>query len=229
MFSVKHISKQFGSIVALSDVSVVAKPHSITGIIGPNGCGKSTLLAIASSMLQKDAGFISIGDSYSRTFQDSGTSGHMNVLDTLLVALGERNPIKALLQKRRYEQRAYAALEEMHLTHLSDVLIQKLSYGQRKLVDFARATSMDPDVLFLDEPFAGVSATNKEHMKECLEELKSNGKTIVLVAHDFSLVQELCDYVYVLSGGMNLTEGAANTIFSNPAVIRAYLEEPRYD
>ncbi len=239
MLKVTNINKSFGGIQALHNVSLIAMPGHITGIIGPNGSGKSTLINILTGIINADSGTFSVSNlekentdnKFARTFQDSRLWGHMTVLDTILISLKSRNVwanfFSTLFKNKKEEleilQTANNIIASIKLDHHIHTQARHLSYGQRKLLEIGRALAMTPQVLLLDEPFAGLHPETIIHVKEILAEQKKKNTAIILIEHDMNIIRDLCDFVYVLDAGINIAEGRANEVLENREVMRAYL------
>ena len=242
-----NIKKSLGDALILKGVSLEAAAGRITGIIGPNGAGKSTLLNIVGGLLKPDDGQILSGGrdltvlamrqrarlGIVRTFQLPRELGELTVLENLLVApldqSGER-VINAFLGRRRFrrEERASAArarqlLLRVGLWKLADAPARTLSGGQKKLLELSRALMLDPDIILLDEPAAGVSPPLRAEISQLIKDLRDEGKTLLIVEHDMDVVARLCDHVYVLAEGANLTNGRFADVVADERVIRAYL------
>lgn len=247
LLRIEGVSKSFAGAAVLKDVSLAAPSGRITGIIGPNGAGKSTLLNIVGGLLQPDAGRVLLGETdlvglapyerarlgLVRTFQLSRELGELTVLENLLLArpnqTGEsiRN---VFLKMRRIwrEERAAARhakelLEKVGLWRLADAPARALSGGQKKLLELSRALMLAPKIILLDEPAAGVSPPLRIEIANVIATLRDEGLTLVIVEHDMDMVARLCDQVYVVSEGMNLTAGSFKEVVSDQRVIRAYL------
>ena len=242
-----NITKSFGDAQILKGVSVDAEAGRITGIIGPNGAGKSTLLNIVGGLIKPDAGQILSGDrdltmlamqqrarlGIVRTFQLPRELGELTVLENLLVApldqSGER-VINAFLGRRRIRREERASAErarqfllKVGLWKLADAPARTLSGGQKKLLELSRALMLDPEIILLDEPAAGVSPPLREEISRLIKDLRDEGKTLLIVEHDMDVVARLCDHVYVLAEGANLTSGRFADVVADERVIRAYL------
>jgi len=245
--TLEAVVKSIKGAEILRGVSINALQGCITGIIGPNGAGKSTLLNIACGLTRADAGRILLdGQDITvtpirkrarhglvRTFQIARELGELTVFENLLTAgapLGTESVAAALFRpgttkKRQAETgaKALSFLETAGLLTLSDAPAKTLSGGQKKLLELVRALMLDPKVLLLDEPAAGVSLPLRLEISALIKSLKRQGKTIVIVEHDMDVVAELCDYVYVIAEGANLTGGSFQEIAADKRVIDAYL------
>ncbi|SRR5579883_1121851 len=247
ILAVQSIEKSFGGVRALRGVSLTASERAITGIIGPNGSGKTTLLHIIGGLVRPDSGRIFLNASdisklpvrkrcrrgLVRTFQISRELGEMTVLENLLIAgtpprletaagaLLWRGRIKA--EQAKAAAKAAQLLQKTGLWRLRDALARTLSGGQKKLLEIARALMLDPKVILLDEPAAGVSPPMRLEIAAVIQDLKGEGKAVVIVEHDMDVVARLCDRVYVIAEGANLTAGTFKEVVSDQRVIQAYL------
>lgn len=244
---VVDIRKSLGDTQILKGVTLAAETGRITGIIGPNGAGKSTLLNVIAGLMKPDTGSILIGDrdltllsmrnrarlGMVRTFQLSRELGSLTVLENLLVApLGQSGErvINAFLGRRRIgqEERASASrarqlLHKVGLWKLADAPARSLSGGQKKLLELSRALMLDPKIILLDEPAAGVSPPLRHDIAHLIQDLRAEGRTLLIVEHDMDMVARLCDQVYVLAEGANLASGPFAQVVSDARVIQAYL------
>jgi ABC-type branched-subunit amino acid transport system ATPase component len=244
---VTGVTKAFGGIAALRDAEFVADSRRITGIIGPNGAGKSTLLYVVGGLIAPDSGRVELDGeditalpSYRRahlglvrTFQISRELSELTVLENLLFARpgqsGETIWKNFLLSGRVKEEeeeaieRACSILERVGLRNLADDPARALSGGQKKLLELCRAMMIDPKIILLDEPGAGVSPPMRVQISEVIKSLRDEGVTFVIIEHDMDMIARLCDRVYVFAEGKNLTEGSFSEIIADQRVIDAYL------
>lgn len=247
MLSCSGVTKRFGGLVALGDVSVEVEARHITGIIGPNGAGKSTLLHVIGGLLRPSGGTVTLdGEDITylpshvrarrglvRTFQISRELGEMTVLENLMLARPRQTGesiASAFFQygKVRAEERAAASrakslLEQVGLWRLADHAARTLSGGQKKLLELCRALMLDPKIILLDEPAAGVSPPMRAEISGVIKMLRSSGISFVVVEHDMDMVASLCDRVYVMAEGSNLASGTFREVISDARVVRAYL------
>lgn len=248
---VSAASRSFGGLRAVNDCSFEVRQGTITGLIGPNGAGKSTMMNLLAGALRPDAGSISFHGQeiaglpafkiarlgIARTFQLSSEFARMTVLENLMVApLRQRgdSPWAALLgrrawmaEERRHVETAYALLRRFGLAHLANEYAGNLSGGQKRLLELARALQMQPRLLLLDEPMAGVNPALIAQLADYIADLKEEGLTIVMVEHEMGTVERLCNPVIVMAQGRVLAEGSMSEIRANPAVVTAYLSGQR--
>ena len=235
----QDLLKQFASVRAINYLSIAIPKEGITSIVGPNGSGKSTLINLLSGTLPIDDGLVIIDgvslrtvlpyDSPShgvtRTFQEVRLFNQMTVLDNLLVILSKRSVMGSLFETSRSSnrERARQLLDSVGLWDKRRDLAENLSYGQRKLLEVSRALAMDVKIYLFDEPFAGLFPAMREQVKEMLEELRRQRKTIIFVEHNMDLIRQLSDYIFVLDSGELLAEGEVQEVLARPEVIEAYL------
>ena len=247
LLSVQGASKRFGGLQALSDVGLSVAHGHIHGLIGPNGAGKTTCFNVITGLYQPDSGSFTLdGKPYSpsaphrvaqagiaRTFQNIRLFGEMSALENVMVGRHVRTRqgvLGAVLRHRAardeeqaIEQRAMELLDFVGIAHLAQRTARHLSYGDQRRVEIARALATDPLLLALDEPAAGMNATEKESLRELLQKIRGMGTTILLIEHDVKLVMGLCDRITVLDYGKVIADGTAAEVQKNPAVIAAYL------
>lgn len=236
----KGLVKKFGGVHAVDHVDVGFEAGKITALVGPNGSGKTTLINTVTGMLPIDGGSVHVGShvvfkklrpqdiaayGMTRTFQNVRLIGQMSVLDNVLVVLTERNVWGALFERhsKLHAEQAQALLEKVGLWDKRNENAENLSYGQRKLLEIARALAMRAEVYFFDEPFAGLFAEMRKVVSDTLRELKTSGAAVVLVEHDMALVRELADVCYVLDSGKVIAHGTPEHVLAQENVIDAYL------
>lgn len=246
--SCHKLSKSFGGVVAVDSMSLAVERGKITGLIGPNGAGKSTMFNLISGVYPKDKGAVSLfGQDISqlrpwqiarlgmvRTFQLSRELSRMTVLENLMLSPKDQqgetlfknffSPAKVRAQEIKIYARAKQVLETVNLLHVSDHYASDLSGGQKKLLELARALMLDPDIILLDEPGAGVNPSLMGFLMETIAQLnKTTGKTFLIVEHDMDLIARLCHHVVVMAEGRFLTEGSFEQVTHNARVMEAYL------
>jgi branched-chain amino acid transport system ATP-binding protein len=247
LLQISGVGKRFGGLQALSDVKLSIQRGQIYGLIGPNGAGKTTLFNVITGLYQPDGGEFELnGHPYSpssphevaragiaRTFQNIRLFGDMTALENVMVGRHVRTHqgiIGAVLRHRAardeeaaIQQRAFELLDFVGIAHLAGRTARHLSYGDQRRVEIARALATDPLLLALDEPAAGMNATEKESLRILLLTIREQGTTILLIEHDVKLVMGLCDRLTVLDYGKVIAEGSPAEVQKHPAVIAAYL------
>ncbi|MGA0530855.1 ABC transporter ATP-binding protein [Hansschlegelia sp. KR7-227] len=247
LLEVRDVAKRYGGLAALDGCSLTLEPGRITGLIGPNGAGKTTLLNVMTGMVRPDVGavllsgqdvtplaahrFAALG--VARTFQVVRELGSLTVFENLLLAprgqSGE-GVVASLFGRRKWwaqesanALKAKALLERVGLFRLADQPSGGLSGGQKKLLDLARALLLEPKLILLDEPGAGVAPPLKSEMIRLVRELKAEGVSFGLVEHDMHLIGELCDHVHVMAEGKRLVSGSFDEVVKDRRVVEAYL------
>ena len=237
----KNLIKRFEGVHAVDRLSIKIERGGITGIIGPNGSGKTTLVNLLSGMLPIDGGTIMISGAglhkiephevslygITRTFQNIRLFEQMTVLDNVLVVLTERNVFSALFENHsEYHLKiAEEVLSKVNLWEKKNQLAVNLSYGQRKLLEIARALATKAEIYLFDEPFAGLFPEMVKIVSGIIKELKKEEKTVILIEHNMSIIRELCDYAVVMDSGKLLAEGKPEAVLEKRNVIEAYLGE----
>jgi len=238
----KKLTKEFGGVKAVNGLSIKIEKGIITGIIGPNGSGKTTLTNVLSGVLPIDGGGVVISGSrelskirshdiahlgVTRTFQGVRLFEQMPVLDNVLVSVTKRSVLGSLFERYKtfHENKAKEVLQRVGLWEKRNELAENLSYGQRKLLEIARALATDAEIYLFDEPYAGLFPEMVKLVSSIMKELKDSGKTVVLIEHDMAIIRELCDHVIVMDTGKLLSEGTPEAVLKEKAVIEAYLGE----
>ncbi len=248
LIKIEHVSKAFGGIQAVDDVSFEVAEGSITGLIGPNGAGKSTLFNIVAGLIRPDSGRISLEgrditgrrphqlfhQGLVRTFQIPHEFSRMTVRENLMVVpagqAGE-NLFKAWFrwgqvreQDSKVLERVDEVLDFLEISHVADELAGNLSGGQKKLLDLGRTMMTDARAVLLDEPGAGVNRTLLGKISEAIQRLNTErGYTFCLIEHDMDLISKLCDPVHVMANGALIASGPMSEIRQNEQVREAYL------
>jgi ABC-type branched-subunit amino acid transport system ATPase component/ABC-type branched-subunit amino acid transport system permease subunit len=245
LLQIDHARKQFGGVIAVNDVSFDVQAREIVALIGPNGAGKSTTFNLITGVLTKSGGTISvlgkrIGNAppqqvaklgIARTFQHVKLVPDMTVLENVAIGAHLRGHAGALASMFRLDRADEARLlaeaarqiERVGLADQIDALAGSLSLGQQRIVEIARALCVDPMLLLLDEPAAGLRHLEKQRLAGLLRGLRDGGMSVLLVEHDMGFVMDLADRVVVLDFGTKIAEGTPKAIKSNPEVIKAYL------
>ncbi len=248
ILDVKNISLRFGGVKALSDISFDVREHEVRAIIGPNGAGKSSMLNCINGVYEPQQGQISFrGRSFShmnsrqvaemgiaRTFQNLALFKGMSVLDNIMT--GRNLRMKTNLFQQAIRWGAAEREESEHREAVERIIdfleiqahrktpVGRLPYGLQKRVDLGRALAMEPQVLLLDEPMAGMNVEEKQDMSRFILDVNDEyGTTIVLIEHDMSVVMDISDRVVVLDYGKKIGDGTPDAVRANPDVISAYL------
>ena len=247
LLEVDDVAKTFGGLVAVDGASFSVERESITGLIGPNGAGKSTLFNCITGVHEPDSGAIRLNGEdihglssrtvarrgVGRTFQTPKTFRGMTVRENIAFAAtdqtGERvlGPLLRSGTVRREEREVQARVDEtlefLELDHLADDYGSALSGGQRKLLELGRVLMMEPEIIMLDEPVAGVNPSLTDDLLDRLETLNQRGRTILFIEHDMDVVMQHCDRVVVMHNGETLATGPPELVRNDERVVEAYL------
>lgn len=247
LLEVKSLTKNFGGLSAVSNVTLQVEADEIVGLIGPNGAGKTTLFNLLTGVYPATEGTVvfngenlaklapyqvaSLG--VGRTFQNIRLFKDLTVLENVMVALhGKRtNLFSSILRLPRYYQKraqqkaeALTLLEFFELQDKAEIKASNLPYGQQRVLEIARALAMKPKILFLDEPAAGMNPNETNDLTQLIRKIHQEfGVAIVLIEHDMSLVMEVCQRICVLEYGRVLKIGTPQEVQNDPQVIAAYL------
>jgi branched-chain amino acid transport system ATP-binding protein len=247
VFRASGLSKNFGGVRAVKEVSLAVAPATVFAIIGPNGAGKSTLLNLISGVHAPDAGTVVFGDldftglppharvrhGLARTFQKIRLFKQLSVLENVIAGFHVHHRIPAWQyvvhgtvfadDQRRCREQAVQLLDFVGMSSRLRVLAGSLSYGEQRMLELARALATKPQLLLIDEPAAGLNAAEVESLLGRIRSLCSGGMTVILVEHNMDLVMNVADRIMVMDYGRRLFEGAPAEVQKNPAVIAAYL------
>jgi len=247
MLEISGITQVFGGVTALKDVSFLVNKGDITGVIGPNGAGKTTLFNIISGIYTQTFGSIALeGKDVSgalpedlarlgmvRTFQNIELFNAMTVRENVMVGRHSRSSsgllacsLKmpwALREEKRIRSEAEKWMEFTGISDLADVVAGNLPFGKGRLLEIARALAVEPRIILMDEPAAGLNSQETVALAQLIRRIRDMGITIVLVEYDMELVMDICDRIIVLNLGQKLAEGTPREIQDNHEVIAAYL------
>jgi len=244
---VANVSKRFGGLQALSDVGITIEKGQIYGLIGPNGAGKTTFFNVLTGLYLPDSGSFELGGKpykpsavhevakagIARTFQNIRLFAEMTALENVMVGRHVRTHsglLGAVFRTSGFKQeeaaiarRAQELLDYVGIGAYAEFKARTLSYGDQRRLEIARALATDPKLIALDEPAAGMNATEKVVLRELIDQIRRDGSTILLIEHDVKLVMGLCDRVTVLDYGKQIAEGSPYDVQRNEKVIEAYL------
>lgn len=244
ILSLHEVTKAFGGLVAVNRVTFSVEPGSIHGLIGPNGAGKTTLFSLITGFYRPTMGRVELdGEDITRfptsararkglvrTFQGTVLFSDLTVEENIANGMLAESPspwtdwlFESPASRSSRQERSAAIMDYSRLSDLRDVVAKDLSHGQQRVLGIAIALAANPRVLLLDEPFTGMTASEKDRLAEMLRRIREDGTTIVLVEHDMRTVMRLCDVITVLNFGSVLTEGTPEQVRRHPEVMAAYL------
>lgn len=252
----ENLRREFGGVIAVSDVSIEIEKNSITGLIGPNGAGKTTLFNTITGLDYPTSGFVFFkGEDITpmpaykitragiaRTFQNIRLFREMTVFENIMIGRHFRanhpfivnnrlvNFLLGRVMVKREERDIYESslkwLDFFKLGEYRDEYAKNLPYGKQRELEIARALATEPEIIFLDEPAAGMNPSETAELMETIRRIRSLGITVVLIEHDMKLVMNICDRIIVLNYGRKIAEGTPEEVRANREVIEAYLGKP---
>jgi branched-chain amino acid transport system ATP-binding protein len=247
ILKVSGVSKRFGGLQALSDVGITIMKGQVYGLIGPNGAGKTTFFNVLTGLYTPDSGSFELGGKpykptavhevakagIARTFQNIRLFAEMTALENVMVGRHVRTGsglVGAVFRTKAFKdeeaaiaKRAQELLDYVGIGRFAPYKARTLSYGDQRRLEIARALATDPKLIALDEPAAGMNASEKIVLRELIDQIRKDGRTILLIEHDVKLVMGLCDRLTVLDYGKQIAEGTAAEVQKNEKVIEAYL------
>lgn len=247
ILKVENLSKVFGGVVAVNDVSFDVRKGEIFAVIGPNGAGKTTLFNMITGVLPSTSGDVYFEDKkltrkkpyqiaqagITRTFQNLEVFTNMSVIEnvmtgahitmkTNLISAGLRLP-SVVKEEVRTMERAMQCLEDVGIANLAYEMSNQLPYGSQRLLEIARAAISNPKMILLDEPMAGLNAEESRQLVDVILKMRDKGMTFVFVEHDMETVMSISDRLVVVDNGIKIGEGSPEEIYKNPKVVAAYL------
>ena len=248
LLEVKNLTKHFGGLTAVSDVTMELNEGELVGLIGPNGAGKTTLFNLLTGVYVPSEGTVTLDGhvlnnkapykiaslGLSRTFQNIRLFKDMTVLENVLIGMANHLPSHLLASlfrlpayyksEEQLKQKAMELLSIFHLEGEADTLAKNLAYGQQRHLEIVRALATEPKILFLDEPAAGMNPQETAELTGLIRQIKNDfGITIILIEHDMNLVMDVTERIYVLEYGRLIAHGTPEEIKNNKRVIEAYL------
>jgi branched-chain amino acid transport system ATP-binding protein len=249
ILTVNHLTKQFGGVIAVNDVSFDVRKGEIFAVIGPNGAGKTTLFNMITGVLPPSSGTIQFNGiditgkkpyqiaqlGITRTFQNLEVFTNMSVIENVMTGAhikmktgflqaGFRFP-SVRKEEAMIVEKAMRCLGKVGISHLAHERAEILPYGNQRLLEIARAMASDPALILLDEPMAGLNDEESRKLVEVILQLREEGITFIFVEHDMETVMSISDQIVVLDNGVKIGEGTPEEIYRNEAVVAAYLGE----
>ena len=249
ILTLKNVTKQFGGLTAVNDLSMVVEEHSIHALIGPNGAGKTTATNMIEGVFPPTSGQIFYRDTeitnmstheianlgIGRTFQNIKLYNTMTALENVMVGGHQLTKMSLLnsvfnykglrAEEKMLREKAEMLLDYVGLYNTRDELVKNLPYGNRKVLEVARAMMMDPKLLLLDEPAAGLNPSERAEFIQLLHRIHDQGTTLFFIEHNMDVVMSISKMITVVNFGAKIAEGTPTEIQNNPEVIKAYLGE----
>ncbi len=249
ILDVKKLNRSFGGLHAVNDVSFSVESRQIKAVIGPNGAGKTTLFNLIAGALRADSGEVYFNENdisnfpshrvashgIARTFQNIKLYSHMSVIENVMMGRHVRssagffaglcNLPRTWKEEKRIYEKSWELIEMLGIAELAHHDATSLAFGQQRTVEFARALAMEPELLLLDEPAAGLNIYETAEIAEMIRKIRETGITILIIEHDMSLVMDISDEITVLSSGKKIAQGKPEEIQRNEEVIKIYLGE----
>jgi branched-chain amino acid transport system ATP-binding protein len=253
ILKVERLTKQFGGVVAVNEVSFDVKRGEIFAVIGPNGAGKTTLFNMITGVLPSTSGNVFFEDmritgkkpyqiakaGITRTFQNLEVFSNMSVIENVMTGAhltmktnmftaGLRLPMVAK-EELRIMEKAMECLELVGISHLAYEKSDALPYGNQRLLEIGRAAASNPKIILLDEPMAGLNAEESRKLVDVILKMREEGMTFIFVEHDMETVMSISDRIVVVDNGVKIGEGTPDEIYQNPKVVAAYLGDEEED
>jgi len=240
ILEIKNLTKSFQGVCAINNLSLSVEQGVVTGIIGPNGSGKTTLINVLSGIVPFESGHVVVGGlernkfirpyhtfdyGIVRTFQNIRLFEQMTVSDNILAVISQKGVLKSIFDSKGKDRdkKVRDVLKKVGLWKKRNELAINLSYGQKKLLEIARTFVVEAKIILFDEPFAGLSKEMKKKVYETIQKLKDEGVTVILVEHDIGLVENICEYVFVLDEGRLIADGQPKEVLKKKEVREVYL------